>query len=348
MSFKYYSTFSGYGGDTFALKRAGIKAECVGFSEIEKAAIKCYMNNHGGKNFGDVNNVDPGSIDNFDLLTGGFPCQPFSKAGKGEGMKDKRGLLITPVLKIVEAKMPKVLFLENVRNILSKRHEDFLSYFLGELDRIGYLVKYKVFNSAKHGTPQKRERVFFFCFRKDLKDKFDLLEYPEEEVLKIKAIDLLEHGVIDRDESLYITANYFKGNNLPGYLEKSRKQIVFADKILVPNATKLGYKFAEIGDFVLMAHDKSKTNRGRVQRDAIQTLTTSCPLAVVQKDNKRGIYFRMLTPKECFRFMGFFDDEINLEGLSNTQAKKLAGNGWEINLVSKLLKKIQETGVFEL
>ncbi len=336
---KIFEMFAGYGGASFALKKLGIDFEVVGFSEIDKYAIQCYQQNHKGKNFGDCKKIDPGSLPDFDLLTGGFPCQSFSNAGNCLGEKDIRGTLFNEIIRIAEIKKPRYMLLENVKGLTAKRHRETLNKILSELKRIGYYVHMQVLNSADYGTPQKRERLFFVCFK--YKVDFDCFVFPEKKELKENmAMDLLENGIIDRDSSLCITANYFKGNNLPGYLEKSRRQIIFGDSIIVPNATTLGYKFASIGDFVLLSNPKSLTNRGRVQSRALQTLTTSCPIAVVQKDNQRGIYFRNLTGRECFRFMGFFNDEINLDQICESQIKKLAGNGWDINLVSKIFKEM--------
>jgi DNA (cytosine-5)-methyltransferase 1 len=337
---KLFEMFAGYGGASFSLKKAGINFECVGYSEIDKFAIKCYKQNHGDKkNYGNCTMIDPGSLPDFDLLTGGFPCQAFSVAGKGLGEKDPRGKLFKNIINVAETKKPKYMLLENVRGLASKRHEETLKKILEELKRIGYFVHLQILNSANYGTPQKRERLYFVCFRD--KAEFDNFIFPQKEKLKEGfAKSLLENGIIDRDASLCITSTYFKGNTLPGYLEKAKKQIIFGDKIIVPNATKLGYKFAEIGDFVLLSNPTSKTNRGRVQKEALQTLTTQGAVAVVEKDDKKGIYFRNLSGKECFRFMGFFNDEINLDGLSELQKKKLAGNGWEINLISKIFMEM--------
>ncbi len=335
---KVFEMFAGYGGASFALKKAGIEFESVGFSEINKYAIDCYKQNHGDIiNYGDCKNIDPGSLPDFDLLTGGFPCQSFSTAGKGLGENDIRGTLYQDIIRIAEIKKPKHILLENVRGLICKRHEKTFKKILSELDRIGYIVDWRLLNSSNFGTPQKRERVYIICRRKDLGVGF---EFPNQSDLIKKAQDLLEHGVIDRDSSLCITASYFKGSTLPGYLEKTQRQLIFGDSIVVPNATKLGYKFAEIGNFVLLNNPKSKTNRGRVQKEVLQTLTTSGHIAVVEKNEERGIYFRILTSKECFRFMGFFNDEIKLDGISESQRKKLAGNGWDINIISKIFERM--------
>jgi len=104
----------------------------------------------------------------------------------------------------------------------------------------------------------------------------------------------------------------------------------------IKNATKKGYLEAYIGDGINLEPPNSKTRRGRVQPQSIGTLQCNDARGVVLKD----FSIRKLTPTECFRLMGFLDDEINLDGLSNTQRYKLAGNGWDISLVSKIFKEM--------
>ncbi len=166
---KLFEMFSGYGGASFGLKKAGIDFECVGTSEIDKYAIQCYAQNHKGENYGDCNKINPRKLPDFDLLTGGFPCQAFSVAGKGLGEQDTRGTLFYEIIRIAEVKKPKYMLLENVRGLLSAKHQSTFNKIKSELDRIGYDLHIKVLNSKEHGIPQNRQRVFFVCFRKDLK-----------------------------------------------------------------------------------------------------------------------------------------------------------------------------------
>src|SRR6056297_3122020 len=145
---KLFSMFSGYGGAEFALKKANIAFEVVGFSEIDKYAIQCYLQNHGDiHNYGDATKINPDELPDFDLLTGGFPCQAFSTAGKGLGELDTRGTLFNDIIRIAEAKKPKYMLLENVKGLLSKRHKATFEKIISELFRIGYDIKWEVLNS---------------------------------------------------------------------------------------------------------------------------------------------------------------------------------------------------------
>ncbi len=131
---KLFEMFAGYGGASFALDKAAIDFECVGYSEIDKYAIQCYEQNHYDvaieageilpqeylqmehKNYGDCTKIDPEELPDFDLLTGGFPCPTFSLAGKGKGEEDPRGKLFHEIVRIAEAKQPKYMLLEMLKD----------------------------------------------------------------------------------------------------------------------------------------------------------------------------------------------------------------------------------------
>ena len=142
---RLFEMFAGYGGASFALKKAEIEHEVVGYSEIDKCAIKCYEQNHKGKNFGDCTKINPNELPDFDLLTGGFPCQAFSNAGKQLGVNDSRGTLFWEIVRIAKIKKPKYMLLENVKGLLSKKFVQTFDKILKELDEAGYIVV-KYFN----------------------------------------------------------------------------------------------------------------------------------------------------------------------------------------------------------
>lgn len=353
---KVFEMFSGYGGASFALKKANIPFEVVGFSEIDKFAIQCYEQNHckdilmdsvrGIKhkyplNFGDCTKINHKKLPDFDLLTGGFPCQSFSIAGKGLGEQDTRGTLFYDIIRIAEVKKPKFMLLENVKGLLSKKHKNTFEKILSELKRIGYYVKWKLLNSKDYGIPQNRERVFFVCFRE--KVNFESFKWPEKQELNLFLKDILEESVDDKyylkhektnkllldlkpeqkkllmpKASYCIDNNYHKGTNLKGYLEKRRRQLVMP--VITPDRL-------------------NKRQNGRRFKNDKE------PMFTINTQDRHGILIngntiRKLTPIECFRLMGFLNDEINLERISDTQRYKLAGNGWDVNLVSKIFEQM--------
>jgi DNA-cytosine methyltransferase len=186
---KLFSSFAGYGTDNFALKQLGVDFECVGFSEIDKYAIQCFEQNHKGKNFGDITKINWDDVQDFDLLTGGFPCQDVSVAGH-QDLNRGRSILGFELTKALKIKQPKYFLFENVKGILCKKFDEFRNELLKQWSEAGYNIYYKCLNTKDYGIPQNRERVFFVGFRKDI-DK-GTFQFPEKEELKIFIKDILE------------------------------------------------------------------------------------------------------------------------------------------------------------
>lgn len=135
---------------------------CVGYSEIDKYAIKVYERHFNGhRNFGDATKVDTKQLPDFDLLVGGFPCQAFSIAGKRRGFDDTRGTLFFDIARILAEKRPRHLVLENVKGLLSHDSGKTFQTILGVLSDLGYRVEWQVLNSKDFGVPQNRERIYF-------------------------------------------------------------------------------------------------------------------------------------------------------------------------------------------
>ena len=134
---------------------------CIGFSEIDKYATKIYQKHFPThKNYGNARDIDPSELPDFDMLCGGFPCQSFSIAGKRKGFQDTRGTLFHEICRIVECKRPRLLFLENVKGLLSADDGRCFATILSSLDELGYSCEWQVLNSKNFGVPQNRERVF--------------------------------------------------------------------------------------------------------------------------------------------------------------------------------------------
>lgn len=168
---RLFEAFAGYGTASFALKELGVEHELVGFSEIDKYAIKCFEQNHGGKNFGDITKIDWSEVPDFDLLTGGHPCQSFSLAGKRGGIEDLRGQLVFELIKALKIKRPKYFLFENVKGYLSASNGDVFELVLEQICELGYVVDFKVLNTKDFGIPQNRERVFYLGIREDCIDE---------------------------------------------------------------------------------------------------------------------------------------------------------------------------------
>ena len=202
---KLLSLFTGIGAFEKALERLNIKYDLVGFSEIDKHAIKSYCAIHNvteDKNYGDISKINENELPDFDIMTWGFPCQDISIAGKLKGIKEgeTRSGLYYEGYRILKAKKPKVSIIENVKNLTSKRFKNEFDSILKDLSDLGYNNYWQVLNAKDYGIPQNRERVFIISIRKDIDNgKFI---FPEKIQLQLKLKDLLEEVV---DNKYYLT-----------------------------------------------------------------------------------------------------------------------------------------------
>jgi DNA (cytosine-5)-methyltransferase 1 len=165
VSFKFADLFAGIGGIRIALESQG--GNCVFSCEWDPFAQRTYEANFGEKPFGDITKISVNDIPQIDLLAAGFPCQPFSSIGKREGFEHKtQGTLFFDVLRIVKARRPASLLLENVTGLLSHNGGDTMSTILGALHEANYKVFHRVLNSSDYGVPQHRQRVYIVAFDK--------------------------------------------------------------------------------------------------------------------------------------------------------------------------------------
>lgn len=204
---KIFSMFSGYGGAEFALKQANIDFECVGYSEIEPSAIKIYDMNHPNiKNYGDCTKIIAEELPDFDLLTGGFPCQDVSISGKRDLGKGRTNLY-NEILRIAKVKQPKFMVLENVKGLLSMtdKGRGLIDKIVADLKSIGYGVTWKCLNSKHYGIPQSRERVWIICKLGGW--NFNEFKWPEPIPLTIFVKDILEKEV---DKKYYLNEKQIK------------------------------------------------------------------------------------------------------------------------------------------
>ena len=203
--YKFIDLFAGIGGFHLAFHKAG--AECVFASEWDEDARLTYEANFEkispklfkSNNFaGDITQIKKSSIPNFDILTGGFPCQPFSQAGHGRGFKDVRGTLFFDIAEIIEVKKPQAFFLENVQRLHS--HDNGKTFKIVErvlTKELGYSFFHKIVRASDHGLPQHRPRIFMIGFR-DPKIEF---EFPKKRELLFNMSDVMG-GEVDREIGL--------------------------------------------------------------------------------------------------------------------------------------------------
>ena len=319
---KILELFNGYGTASFALKRLGIDYELVGYSDIDKYANQCFKQNHCPDDvddklkLGDVTKIDEKALPDFDLLTGGFPRQAFSVAGKMQGELDPRGTLFYEIIRIAEHKQPKYMLLENVKGLTSKKFKNTFDKILSELNRIGYYVHWKVLNTKDYGIPQNRERVWFACMHKDLVPNPHIFTFPEKEELKLFVKDLLDKDV---DSKYNLSEKAIRGKVTSNYQDRKP----FDVNSICPTL-KCG---------------------GDEKNFISPTLTTELSRGYGNLFNPKRLHelignWRRLTPNECFKLHGFKDNEVKLINISDTRAYKLAGNGQSVNVVEKILSEM--------
>ena len=307
---KVLEAFAGYGGASFGLKKAKIKHEVIGYSEFDKYASEIFELNHPNvKALGDITLINTDDLPDFDLFTGGFPCQPFSSAGLGMGEMDIRGTLFYDVIRICEAKKPEHILLENVKGLTTKRHKETFEKILSELKRIGYDVVWKVLNTKDYGIPQNRERLWIYGKQGGLSEDFDI--DPGKIELKKRFSDFLD---VNPEQNLFL----------------NEKQI---DRLL--ELHKVDFNVSE--SLCLDIYNK------KIRFDGT-CITITEPhhnsLRVVHPPKNGKYIVRKLSIKEHFRLMGFKDGEMNFGNFSYQQLCKRAGNGCDVNLVEMIVKKI--------
>lgn len=192
----FVDLFSGLGG--FRLGLEANQMTCLLSSDINSHASQVYELNFGEPSLGDVTEIDPKALEDFTILCGGFPCQPFSRAGRMLGFEDTRGTLFFDICRILKEKKPEVVFLENVRNLSTHDGGQTLKVIVAALEDIGYTVATKVLNAADFGVPQNRERIIIVGSLTSSVFNFDSI--PAQPRVRIK--DVLESGADDLFEWL--------------------------------------------------------------------------------------------------------------------------------------------------
>lgn len=273
MSIKYLDMYSGIGGFRSALDALG-GFECVGFCEIDKYAKRAYetlYDTKGERYFEDARNIDPDDLPDIDLICAGFPCQSFSIAGKQRGFDDTRGTLFFEVARIAAAKRPALLFLENVRNLLSHDKGRTFETILEVLDDIGYDVSWMVLNSANFGVPQSRNRVFITGFlRGRCAGEIFAFSQTNPKTLE-QRLPGREGNRVYAADGLAITQTSSAG----GFAGRTGLYV-----IPIKSKTKSGYQLALPYDSIDTAYADMNSRRGRVGAELAHTLTTSSTQAV--------------------------------------------------------------------
>lgn len=311
-NFTFIDLFAGVGGFRVALQNTGGK--CVYSSEWDESAKKTYRSNFGEVPFGDITkkSVKKFIPDKFDILCAGFPCQAFSIAGYRKGFSDTRGTLFFDVQQIIEKHRPKVVFLENVKNLVSHDKGKTFRVIIEILEnKLGYKVYSKVLNSMTHANvPQNRERIFIVAFDPQQVKSYNKFKFPGEIELTNTIHDFLEIG--KQDDKYYYPKTH-------QYYPELKKTITKKDTV---------YQWRRV--YV-------RENKSNVCPTLTANMGTEGHNVPLIKDDF-GI--RKLTPKETFAFQGYPMDKFILPPIANGRLYMQAGNSVTTTLVERIGNQI--------
>lgn len=316
--YKIASLFAGIGGIDYGFEQAG--AVSVWANEIDKYCAMTFNANHKKTHLviDDICNIKGKNIPKIDILTGGFPCQPFSVAGYRKGFEDDRGNMFYQIMRLVDEmeennNKPRIIFLENVKNLKTHNNNQTFKTIKTELEKRNYSVKEKILNSCEYGNiPQNRERIFIIGF---LNSK-DANKFDWKNIHKIELTNTIDK-VIDWNA------------------EVDKKYIYEKDKKCYP---LLKTNVVEKGVIYQYRRVYVRENKGGV----CPTLTANMgmgghnvPLIL---DNKNRI--RKLTPRECLLLQGFPKNMIIPKELCDSRIYKQAGNAVSIPVIKRVAEQI--------
>ncbi len=301
---KTIDLFAGVGGIRLGMEQAGFTTVFSNDFD-EKCQITFDLNfSDPSMTCESIDELDFDSIPDFDVLTGGFPCQPFSVAGKRGGFKDERGNHFFTIARLIDLRRPTAFLLENVKGLLTHDNKDTLNTILETLYKLGYSLHWKVLNSKIHANiPQNRERLFIVGFKQEKHaSKF---KFPEPETLTTTYEDFLE----DKVDSKY-------------FIQESKVY-----DALQEFGVKEGYSYQWRYNYV----------REHKAKGCIPCLVTVGNSPII----RQGEVLRYLTPKECFNLQGFPKDYKLPTDINERHLYKQAGNSVTVPLIKKIADGIR-------
>jgi len=305
------SLYAGVGGICMGFKKAGFNLKWA--NEYDKNACITYRENFKHNLVeGDVMEVDISALNKIDILTAGFPCQPFSVAGYRQGFNDHRGNHFFKILDFVEEKRPKVIFLENVKNLVGHDKGNTFKVIQEEIEKRGYTFDASVLNTKDYGNvPHNRERIFMVAFDKNyIKDKGFKFSFPEKEPLTKEVKDILISEKVS--EKFYYREDKYMYEMLK--TEMKREDTVY--------------------QFRRQYVRENKSNVCPTLTANMGTGGHNVPLV------KTAYGFRKLTPRECFNFQGF-PEAFKLPKIANSHLYKQSGNSVSMPVIYRLAKEIR-------
>jgi len=301
------SLYAGVGGICKGFMNAGFE---IGWAnEYDKFACQTYRENFTHKLFeGDIWELEPENLPKIDVLAGGFPCQPFSIAGYRKGFEDERGNHFFRITKFISVLNPNVVFLENVKNLMSHDKGNTFLVIKDTLEQFGYDVFHKVLNTKNlTQIPQNRERIIIVAFKKELEVNF---KFPEKKDENIEYINVIDNKV--DDEKYFYREGKYNFNQLK-------------EKVINPFT------------FYQWRRQYVRENKSGVCPTLTANMGTgghNVPIILT----KKGI--RKLTPRECFNLQGFPLD-FKLPNISNSHLYKQSGNSVTVPLIEMVAREIK-------
>lgn len=323
---KFIDLFAGIGGFRTGFEREGFK--CVFSCEIDKNCQQVYLENYGEKVESDITKIDEKKIPDFDVLLGGFPCQPFSISGRKKGFDDTRGTLFFDICRIIKEKNPSVVVLENVKHIIHHDKGNTIQVILSTLEDLGYITEMKVLNSKDFGLPQNRERILIIGSKNK---NFDFSKLKKQTSLPLKYF-------LDKEGDFE-------------YLSKDEYTLIENPKKQSSGLIFVGYRNKNIWKKGIRPNTLHLSRVHR-QPNRIYSIDGYHPTIPSQETAGRFYIYlpeenrvRKLTINECYRIMGF-DDKF-IKSPINAERYKQIGNSVAINMIQELAKNIKEQGLLE-
>ena len=337
----------------------------TGKSEIpknENDLKKLYEAHIRSKNYGDITKIDPITLPDFDLFTYSFPCKNISVAGKQAGLEEGSGTqssLVWECRDIIKTKKPKYLLMENVKNLVGKNHKPFFDKWCEELESMGYVNYWKVLNGKNFGVPQNRERVMMVSILKEAEGKETsfIMPHGEEGCLRLK--DILEDEVQQKyfiDKPFKLTEKGKQMIDSNNIVEVAHTDSSFSQNSRVYGTCGISTTIAardwkdakkvliEVANLITPGH---RANKAVYSEEGISPTLTSMnggnrqPKIMFNEDTQYRL--RKLTPKECWRLMGFSDEDFNKAkeaGLSNTKLYERAGRGIVVPMLEAIFYEL--------
>jgi DNA (cytosine-5)-methyltransferase 1 len=335
---KLAELFTGTGGFSCGFKQTkfgreseppkSIKIDIVYANDFDKNSEKIFnLNNDIKLDCRDLLNIKPEEIPLFDILTAGFPCQPFSIAGERKGFKDSRSNVFWKIIEIIKYHNPRFVILENVKNLTTHDDGNTFKTIKTSLEECEYYVKYSVLNTYKiTEIPQNRERIYIVCFKNEI--DYKKFEFPVNQNKKPNDICNYLGGSASRTGFACLDNEI---NKKYIYTEKLAVWDLIYENVIKDISTNTVYQYRRT---------QVRENKSGV----VPTLTANMGggghnVPLIKQVFGTFEIIRKLTPRECFRLQGFSED-YKLPDISDSALYKLAGNAITVKVIEKIAEKI--------